>query len=128
MDFQDRDNLSVKFFIDEILPRHAQHIESVWFRMSREENNVYNEYGSEDDEDKQREEEEGEAPGNAGDASVESSGFTKADDATAGSVFDMGRTTWDERVRIDLFYKIVVALPNLNTIDMDVLSGPVQSE
>jgi hypothetical protein len=67
---------------------------------------------------------EGDVVNHVGDMSA---GFPAGEDISVTSIRAMGRTTWDEHVRINLFTEIIKFLPNLSTADLDVMSDQVIS-
>ena len=117
VDFEGQDNDSVRWFIDNILPRHGQRIEGIWFRTSISENNIYDDDRSTSSDSGDEDEENGE-PLQSGNPD-ESAEVEKRRSATART-----KEKWGEYTRRGLFDEILGKLPNLVDIDMDLAAVP----
>lgn len=117
VDFEGQNNDSVRWFIDHILPRHAQRIEGIWFRTSIAENNIY------DDDQSSSDSEDEETPNEVNEQGEEIYGFNHPPAKTNSSARTAAK--WGEPERRALFGNILSKLPSLVDIDMD-MTGPIE--
>lgn len=102
VDFEDRSDDSIQFFIDHILPRHAQHVQSIRFRSAIEPDD-----GDSEDEDLEEE-----------DRLPRQSEEWMRHPMTISSALQ--EREWEETLRSTLFFLLLSKLPNVRNIDADI--------